>query len=148
MATTRPDMPTGSTRGGSTEPQYSGGAVGVTAFAGILMIMGGLFHFMQGLIALIDDTFYVAGKEYVFKFDLTTWGWIHLIAGILVAAAGVALFAGQVWARTIGVLLACVSILASFAWLPYYPIWSLVVITFDGFVIWALTMHGRDITEY
>jgi hypothetical protein len=147
MATTRPDMPAGTTRGGYTEPQYSGGAVGVTAFAGILMVMGGVFHFMQGLIALIDDKFYVVGKEYVFELDLTTWGWVHLITGILVAAAGMALFSGQLWARTIGVILACASMLASFAWLPHYPIWSLVVITFDGFVIWALTMHGRDIAR-
>ncbi len=148
MATTRPDMPTGATRGGGTEPQYSGGAVGVTAFAGILMIMGGLFHFIQGLIGVANDNFYVATKNYVFQFDVTTWGWIHMIGGVLVAAAGVALFAGQVWARTVGVILACVSILLSFAWMPYYPFWSIVVITFDGFVIWALTMHGRDIAEY
>lgn len=141
MATTT----TGST---GTTPGYSGGAVGVTAFAGILMIMGGIFHFIQGLVALLNDNFYVVGPEYVFKFDLTSWGWIHLIGGVLVGAAGAALFAGQVWARTVGVILACVSILISFAWLPFYPLWSLVVMGFMGFVIWALTMHGRDITEY
>ena len=87
------------------------------------------------------------GEEYIFKFDLTTWGWIHLIAGTIVALAGIALFQGAVWARTVAVILAGVSIIASFLWMPYYPLWSMVVIAFDVFVIWALTAHGRDITQ-
>lgn len=126
---------------------YSGGAVGLTVFAGVLMIMSGIFQAIEGLVALVNDTFFVFGDEYVFKFDVTTWGWIHLILGIIVAAAGFALFQGAVWARTVAVLLASLSLLTSFMWIPYYPIWSLVIMTVDVFVIWAVTSHGRDITE-
>ncbi|MGZ8719749.1 MAG: DUF7144 family membrane protein [Aeromicrobium sp.] len=126
---------------------YSGGAVGLTVFAGVLMIMSGIFQAIEGLVALVNDEFFVFGDEYVFKFDVTTWGWIHLILGIIVAAAGFALFQGAVWARTVAVLLASLSLLTSFMWIPYYPIWSLVIMTVDVFVIWAVTSHGRDITE-
>jgi hypothetical protein len=131
----------------TTGRDYSGGAVALTATAGILMVMVGFFHAIQGLVALVNDTFFVYGDEYVFKFDLTTWGWIHLIGGLVVGLAGVALFQGAVWARSVAVAVACLSILASFLWLPFYPLWSLVVIAFDVFVIWALTLHGRDITQ-
>jgi hypothetical protein len=127
--------------------EYSGGAVGVIAFAGILMILTGFFHAFQGLVALINDEFFVVGPEYIYEFDLTGWGWIHLIAGIVVALAGVFLFSGSVWARTVAVIVACLSTLASFLWLPYYPIWSIVVIAFNVFVIWAVTVHGRDVQE-
>jgi len=140
MATSAPNRPT-------TQSEYSGGAVALTATAGILMVMAGIFHVVQGLVALVNDDFFVIGEEYIFTFDLTSWGWIHLIAGTIVVLAGIALFQGAVWARTVGVILAGVSILASFLWMPYYPLWSLVVITFDVFVIWALTAHGRDITQ-
>lgn len=142
MATT---SPTG--RPATGQPETSGGAVGVIVFAAILMIMGGVFHAVQGLVAIANDTFFVFGKEYVFKFDVTTWGWVHLLLGIVVALAGIALFQGAVWARTVAVALACVSILASFLWMPFYPVWSLTVIAFDVFVIWAVTAHGRDIAR-
>lgn len=130
-----------------TGRQYSGGAVGLTVFAGIMMMMIGAFHAVQGLVALFNDTFYVVGKEYVFQFDVTAWGWIHLLLGIVVAIAGAGLFTGAVWARTIGVIFAVVSGIASFMWLPYYPVWGLIVIALDVFVVWALIAHGRDIAE-
>ena len=132
---------------GTPQREYSGGAVGVIAFAGVLMVLAGAFHIVQGLVALVNDNFYVVGRDYIFRFDVTTWGWIHLIAGIIVALAGMALFQGSVWARTVAVILAGVSIIASFLWMPYYPLWSLVVIVFDLFVIWAVTLHGRDVRE-
>ncbi|GEL46249.1 hypothetical protein CHO01_13650 [Cellulomonas hominis] len=120
-------------------------AVGLTVFAGTIMIMIGVMHVFQGLVALVNDTFYVAGEEWVFQFDVTTWGWVHLILGALVALAGFFVFSGAVWARTIGVIVAVVSGVATFAWLPYYPLWGLVVIALDVFVIWALTAHGREV---
>jgi hypothetical protein len=132
---------------GSRRSDYSAGAVGVIVFAGVLMIMGGIFHAVQGLVALANDNFFVIGEEYVFEFDVTTWGWIHLIVGVIVALAGFAVFQGAVWARTVGVFVACLSILINFLWIPYYPIWSLTVIAFDVFVIWALTAHGRDVAQ-
>jgi hypothetical protein len=120
--------------------------VALTATAGIFMVMVGVFHFVQGLVALANDQFYVRTRDYVYQFDVTTWGWVHLVAGVIVAIAGVALFQGAVWARAVAVVVASLSILASFMWMPYYPIWSLTIIAFDAFVIWAVTAHGKDIT--
>ena len=125
--------------------QRSGAAIGMTIFAATMMIMIGIFQAIQGLIALFNDTFYVVGQKWVFEFDVTAWGWIHLILGVLVAVAGFFLLQGAVWARTIGVILAVISAVFNFAWLPYYPVWSTIVIALDVFVIWALTAHGRDI---
>lgn len=130
----------------SSEP-ISMGAVGLTTFAAVLMLMAGVMHVLQGLVAIVNDEFFVLGQEYVFEFDVTAWGWIHLVAGIVVFAAGVGLFTGAVWARTAAVVLACLSIVASFAWLPYYPLWSMLVMAFDVLVIWAVTAHGRDISR-
>jgi hypothetical protein len=140
-------MSTTSSQRQSSHREYSGGAVAATATAAIFMMMVGAMHLIQGLIALVNDQFYIVSKDYVFQFDLTSWGWIHLIAGVVVALAGVALFQGAVWARTVAGVVACISILANFMWLPYYPLWSLTVIAFDIVVIWAVTAHGRDITE-
>jgi hypothetical protein len=127
------------------ERQYSEGAVAVTAMAGTLMVIIGAMHIIQGLVALVNDEFFVLGEEYVFKFDVTSWGWIHLVAGAIVLLAGVGLFQGATWARVVAVAVAGVSILFNFAWMPYYPLWSLTIIAFDAFVIWAVTAHGRDI---
>jgi len=125
----------------------SGTAVGFTVFAAVMMIMIGAFQAIAGIVALVNDTFYVVGEEWVFQFDVTTWGWIHLALGILIGLAGAALFSGAVWARTVGVILAVLSAVLSFAWLPWYPIWAILVITADVFVIWALTAHGRDLSR-
>jgi hypothetical protein len=126
---------------------YSSGAVGLTVFAAVMMIMIGIFQSIAGIVALVNDEFYVVGEELIFQFDLTTWGWIHLLLGVLIALAGVGLFSGQVWARTVGVILAVISAVVMFAWLPWYPLWAILIITLDVFIIWALTAHGRDITR-
>lgn len=119
-------------------------AVGAIVFAGVAMIMIGAFHAFQALVALVNDDFYVVGQKWIFEFDLTTWGWIHLVVGIGVAVAGFFVFSGAVWARSVGIAVAAVSALLNFMWLPYYPIWSLIIIALDVLVIWALSVHGRD----
>lgn len=126
--------------------QPSAWAAGYAAFAGVVLIMVGFFQAVAGLAAIVDDTFYVVGREYVFQFDATTWGWIHLIIGLVVLLAGFGIFSGNVLARTVGVLAAAVSGLASSMWLPWYPVWGVVIIALDIAIIWALTLHGRDIT--
>jgi hypothetical protein len=125
----------------------STGAVGVLTFAGLLMIMVGIFHAIQGVVALFNNSFYVVGEEYLFKVDVTAYGWIHIILGLVVAGAGFGLFRGAVWARTVAVIVASVSMVASFVSIPYYPIWSVMLIIFDVFVIWAAILHGRDIVN-
>jgi hypothetical protein len=111
-----------------------------------MMIMIGTFHAIAGLVAIFDDTFYVATREYIFQFDASQWGWIHLIFGILIAIAGGYLLTGSVIARTVGVVMALISAILGFAWLPYYPVWGVVIIAIAISVIWALTAHGRDVT--
>ena len=122
----------------------SGWAVGWIMFAAIMMLLIGFFHVIAGLVAIVDDNFYVATKEYVFQFDRTTWGWIHLIFGIVVFLAGLSLFKGAIWARTVGVILGVISAVVGFAWLPWYPIWGILIVVIAVSVIWALTVHGRD----
>ena len=128
-----------------TPKRWSGAAVGFTVFASLMLIVIGAFHAMSGLVGIIENEFFVATPNYIFEFDVTTWGWIHLILGIVVVIAGFSLFSGAVWARTIGVFLAVLSAIANFAFIPYYPVWSIVIIALDVAVIWALTAHGRDI---
>ena len=125
--------------------QPSGGAVGLTALAGILMFMLGGWWIIAGLVAIVNDDFYVVTQEWIFEFSTTTWGWTHLILGIVVLFAGIGVFSGMVWARTVGVILAGISGLVAFAWLPYYPVWAILFVTLSVFTIWALTVHGRDI---
>ena len=123
----------------------SGWAIGWITFAAFMMIIIGAFHVIAGLVAILDDNFYVVGKEYVLRFDTTTWGWIHLVLGIVVGLAGISLFSGAIWARTVGVILALISAIAAFAWLPYYPVWGIIILAMAVSVVWALTAHGRDI---
>ena len=127
--------------------QTSGWAIGWTAFAGIMMIMEGFWWVFSGIVALFNNQFYVVTQNWIFQFDVTTWGWIHLIIGLVILLAGFGLFNGAVWARTVGVIIAALAGLAAFAWLPWYPIWGIVYITVSVGIIWALTVHGRDITE-
>jgi hypothetical protein len=117
---------------------------GMTTFAGIMLIIAGAFNVIEGLVALFQNEVYVAGREYVFAFDLTAWGWTHLIVGAVVAAAGFAVLSGQVWGRSVGVAVAVLSMLANFLFLPYYPLWSLLIIALDFFVIWALVAYKHD----
>ena len=125
----------------------SGAAVGFTMFAAFMMILIGSFHIIIGIAGILEDEFFVTTPNWVLEFDASTWGWIHLLAGIVVLLAGFGLFSGAVWARTVGVIMATVSAIANFAFIPYYPVWSLTIIAIDVFVIWALTAHGRDIVE-
>jgi hypothetical protein len=125
----------------------SGWAVGFILFAAIMMIMVGIWQALQGLIAIFENEFYVATRNYLFQFDATTWGWIHLVLGLLVAVAGWGLLSGRTWARVVAITLAALSATANFLFIPYYPFWSLLIITLDIFVIWAVAAHGGDLRE-
>ncbi|MGX1759225.1 DUF7144 family membrane protein [Streptomyces lydicus] len=112
---------------------------GWTAFAAVLMIFGGAMAFLEGISAIAQDHLFVTTRNYVFSFNLTGWGWIHLILGIVILLAGVALLAtGAMWARVIGVILAGLGALANFLWIPHYPFWAIVLVAIDIFIIWAL----------
>jgi len=119
-------------------------ASGLALFAGTLMIIAGVFQAVSGLVALFQNELYVVGVDFVLSFDVTTWGWIHLIVGALVAIAGGAVLVGHLWGRVMGIGLASLSMLANFLFIPYYPIWSMLIIALDVFVIWALCSYDRE----
>jgi hypothetical protein len=125
----------------------SGTAVGFILFAGIMMIMVGVFQALQGIIAIFENEFYVATRNYLFQFDATTWGWIHLLVGLLVAFAGWGLLSGRTWARVVALTLAVLSAITNFLFIPYYPFWALLLVTLDIFVIWAIAAHGGELRD-
>jgi hypothetical protein len=122
-------------------------AVGFTMFASFMLILMGSFHAIAGLAGILEDEFYVATPNYMLQFDSTQWGWIHLLFGVVIVLAGIGLFSGAVWARTVGVIIAVISAIVNFAWLPVQPVWSILMIAVNVIVIWALTVHGRDISQ-
>jgi hypothetical protein len=125
----------------------SGWAVGFILFAAIMMIMVGVFQALQGLIAIFENEFYLTTRNYTFQFDATTWGWIHLLLGLVVAFAGWGLLSGRTWARLLAITLAALSATANFLFIPYYPFWALLLFTLDIFVIWAITAHGGELRD-
>jgi hypothetical protein len=132
-------------RWGRADQTINSLAASLIVFAAILMIMAGIFQALAGLVAIFENDFYVATRNYLFQFDATTWGWIHLILGLLVGFAGWGLLSGQTWARVVGITVAVLSAIAVFLWLPYYPFWALLIIALDVFVIWAIAAHGREV---
>jgi hypothetical protein len=125
--------------------QPSAAAVGWALFAAIMLMIAGMFQIIAGIAALLKDDFFVITEKWVFELDVTTWGWIHLVAGILLLFIGAGILTGNVAARTVGVIIASLSAIANFAFLPYYPVWAIAVIAIDIAIIWALTVHGRDV---
>jgi hypothetical protein len=125
-----------------SDPGLSGWAVGGLTFAAVMMTLIGVFQVIAGLVAIIDDDFYVVTQNYTFDVDTTAWGWIHLLLGIVVLAAAYFLTAGQAWAGAVAVVLAALSAIANFFFIPYYPFWSLLLIALAVWVIWSLTRPG------
>ncbi|MEU4376807.1 DUF7144 family membrane protein [Pseudonocardia alni] len=118
--------------------------VGLSLFAAVMMIVAGVFNALEGFVALFYNEVYLAGPRYVFAFDLTTWGWINLLAGIALVAAGFAVMSGRLWGRVVGIAITLLSMPKNFLFIPYYPVWYLLIIALDVFVIWALCVYDRD----
>lgn len=125
-------------------PVKQGFAAGTTFAAAILLLTVSILTVLQGISALSKDELFVAGPEYIYKFDLTTWGWIVIIVGVLGALIAIGMFSGAIWARVGAIVIAALSIIANFLWLPYYPWWSVLVIAIDIVVIWAVASWRTD----
>jgi hypothetical protein len=119
--------------------------VGWVSFAGFMMIFAGCFGALAGLGAIINSDNFVA--DGIFEQDASTWGWIHLLVGIVLVLCGFAVFSGNVLARTVGVIAATVSAVGAFAWPGDKSLWSLLIVIVDICVIWGLTVHGRDVEK-
>jgi hypothetical protein len=125
-----------------SEPQVSGWAVAGITFAASIMLLIGIFQVIAGLAAIFDDQFFVVTQNYVFDLDVTAWGWVHLLIGVLLLFAAWGLFSGATWAGVTAIFLALLSAVANFFFIPYYPFWSLLLIGLAVWVIWALTRPG------
>lgn len=121
------------------DPAESGWVTGGVIFAAAAMIVIGCFQAIAGIAAIAGDEFFVVTQNYTFDLDTTAWGWVHLILGIVILLAGAALFSGAVWAGAVAIVLAILSAIANFFFIPYYPFWSIVVIALDIWVIWAIS---------
>lgn len=119
-------------------------AEGLTAFAAVMLMIAGVLDILRGVMAIAEDEVFVSTRDYVFQFDLTGWGWVHLALGVAAVLVSLGLFQESLWARVAGVALAGLIIIANFLSLPYYPVWSIVMIAFSGFIIWALCVVRRD----
>ena len=120
----------------------SGWALGGIAFAATIMTLIGVFQALSGLVAIFNDEFYVVAQNYTFDLDVTVWGWIHLLIGLAILATGLGLFARRPWAGVAAIMLCMLSAISNFFFIPYYPIWSLVLIGLAVWVIWAVTRPG------
>ncbi|MGW4897607.1 DUF7144 family membrane protein [Kitasatospora sp. NPDC004240] len=149
-ASPTPDQPppwrsgTGQPPPPSSVNRFSDWAPGLVIFAAVLMLINGFFEAFRGIMAIADDDVFLTTPRYVFRFDLTGWGWIHVIMGVVVAVIGALLLKGLSWARWLGVLVVAISALENFLALPYYPFWSIIVIAMDVFIIWALCVWRPD----
>ncbi|BBZ07938.1 hypothetical protein MDOR_21070 [Mycolicibacterium doricum] len=120
-------------------------AAGGTVAAGALLLTTALLTLFQGISAVAnDDLLLVIGPSYVYEFTTSTWGWIHIVIAALMGLVAVGLFLGAMWARIAAIVMASISIIAMFLWLPYYPVWSIVVIAVDIVVIWAVATWDRE----
>ena len=120
----------------------SGWAVGGITFAVVMMLMIGVFQIIAGLVAIIDDDFYVVTQNYTFDIDTSAWGWIHLLIGILLLLAGYGLYTGATWGAAVAIVMAVLAAVENFFFIPYYPFWSILVIALCVWVIWSLTRAG------
>jgi hypothetical protein len=125
-------------RAGTRTSKSSSFASGLALFAGVMMVVSGTFQFLEGVVAVADDDFYFRTENYTFAIDVTTWGWMHIIAGIVVALVGVGVIGGNLLSRIMGILVVGFVMVGNFMFLPYYPLWSILLIAFNVAVVWGL----------
>lgn len=128
-----------------TDDTNVSGWAGWVAFIGILMVLAGFFQGLMGLLAVFNSNFFIVDAGSLVVFNMTTWGWVHLVIGVLLAAAGFSVLKGHAFGRMVGVILAGLSLIGNLAFLGVSPVWSVVVIALDVLVIYGLTAHGSEL---
>ncbi|MEU1310877.1 hypothetical protein ABZ419_18575 [Streptomyces cinnamoneus] len=119
-------------------------AAGLTVFAAVMLLIAGFLDIFRGISAIVHDAVFVSTPNYVYKFSVEGWGWVHLFLGIAALMVGIGLFKVSTWARVLGIAIAALLIIANFLSIPYYPLWSIIVIAVCAFVIWALCVVRHD----
>ncbi|KJF19783.1 hypothetical protein C7T36_00920 [Rhodococcus sp. AD45-ID] len=125
-------------------PVRSGIATGTNFAAAALLFIVGIISLLQGISAVANDDLFVVGVNYVYEFDVTTWGWIHIALGVVGLAIAIGMMMAATWARIAAILIAALSIIANFLWLPHYPLWSILIIALDVIVIWAVATWDAE----
>jgi hypothetical protein len=132
------------TAGEDTESARTRQVAGIRTFAGVLMLVIGGYHAMAGIAALVEDEIFLETPSYTYALDVTTWGWVHVGLGVLVALAGAAVLRDRLWGRLVGIVLAGLSLFANFLFLLYYPLWAALIIALDVVIIWALSAYRPE----
>ncbi|MFG1814474.1 hypothetical protein ACGFIF_11965 [Kribbella sp. NPDC049174] len=120
---------------------------GVVVFAGSLLLVIGLVNIFQAFIALFADERVVVTRENLVVVDITAWGWVLLISGLLMLAVGAGLLVTQTWARIAGIVLVCLHAVTQIAWLGAYPVWSVMMIALDIVILFALTVRWSEVRD-
>lgn len=127
--------------------RHPSGWTGWVGFGGLMLVLVGLFHAVDGLVALLDEGYYAVGPAgMAVHIDYTVWGWLHLGLGVLAVAVGIGVLSGRPVAQAAAAVIAAASALVHLVFIPAYPVWSIIVITLDVLVIYALVVHGHEIT--
>lgn len=121
--------------------------VGWVYFAGFMLLLVGVLQVIAGLVALFKDEVYVVAEQNLWLLDYTSWGWGHLLFGVFLLMAGSAIMSGKMWGRVVGIIFAGLSLIANFAFIPVYPFWSILMVTIDILVLYALIVHGREAAD-
>jgi len=119
-------------------------AFSVAMFAGIMLAVTGIVQVFVGIAAVAEDTVFVRGLDYTYELDVTTWGWVHIVVGVVAVAVGGGIAAGQLWGRLGGIAIASMAVISNFLFMPYYPLWAIVLVAFNVLVIWALCRVPDD----
>jgi hypothetical protein len=134
--------------GGRHATEHRGAVIGFTALAGTLMLLGGLWMATVAIVALSHGHVFSTAPAYAFRYNIRGWGWTELALGVVVFATGMCVFLGMAWARYVGAFFAVLSAIANFVFIPYQPVWSIVMIALDAFIIWALLTPRRTSYEF
>jgi hypothetical protein len=118
---------------------------GWVSFASWMLMLAGLFQLFIGFLGVLSQDFYVKGQNWIARFDVTTWGWIHMAIGVVLFITGVFVALGRRWATTVGIIVSGISAIGMFAWTPYYPVWAATIIAVDVLIIYGLAAHGGEI---
>ena len=121
--------------------------VGWVAFAAVMLMVTGLFNVITGFAGILEDEIYVTGARGALVFDVTAWGWIQFVLGIVMMATGAALSSGATWARLVAVVVVVLNLVAQLVVMPAYPFWAMLIIAVDVLVIWAIIVHGEELTS-
>ncbi len=122
------------------------GWVGWIVFAGVFMIVAGVLGAIEGLAGILrDESYFLVPSEGLLVFDLTTWGWIHLLLGIALAVVGYLLIQGSTVGAVVAIILVTLHLVAQFVWIAAYPWWSLAIIAIDVLILYAIIVHGGEL---